>query len=163
MNELNNSVYFKQTYTAFVQCISYGVISFLPFVLFLAVDTHVSLKAFILLSIPSAIILYLGIKNILPKRLEKHGDCLRFYLGPFKYDLRLEEMVIYYEKVSVFGPGYTDYYGLVLYRNRDKIIGMSINNKFVLAYEVDDVKLDIYKRELEKKLEININIVDSHF
>lgn len=68
-------------------------------------------------------------------------------------------MALYYEKVSVLGGRFKDYYGLVLYRDIDKIFGMSFNNRFVLAYEMDEVKLEIYQKKFKDLLDIEIKVV----
>lgn len=106
-----------------------------------------------------SIIFYYGLSNILKKSILVKGEKVIFSNGPFKYNLDVNKMALYYEKVSVLGGRFKDYYGLVLYRDIDKIFGMSFNNRFVLAYEMDEVKLEIYQKKFKDLLDIEIKVV----
>lgn len=157
------TVQFKPTSAALSQCVGIIIISGLPFALYLATDAIMGLKTLIFLSIITSLIIYTGLEAIFSKKLVLKDGNLIFHNGPFDYKLNPEKMTIYYEKISIFERRYKERFGLVLYRNKDKIMGFTLNNKFILDYEMSDTKLDIYQKEFADKLGIKINIVDSFF
>lgn len=116
-----------------------------------------------LAALPSCLTAYWGIAKVFTKRIVSDNNGLVFYNGPFKYNINTEKMQVYYEKVWVLGGNYKDYFGLVLYRNKDKIIAFSVNNRFVLTYEMDEVKLGYYQQELMNKIGIEIQVVKPLF
>lgn len=102
-----------------------------------------------------------GVSSLFRRRIEGNEDVLIFHYGPFTYNLHIDKVSIYREEIFVFGGNFKKRYGLVLYRNRKKAIGFSLNNRFILAYEIDEAKLDFYKKELKSKFNIYINIIQS--
>ena len=158
-----NTVQFKPTLTAVSQCIVFIMLSTIPLGLFITTGTEIGINTLIFLAIISSLITYIGIEALFPKRLVLNDKQLTFYFGPFKYKLNPDKMTVYYEKILIIERSSKDRFGLILYRDKNKIMGISINNKFILDYEMNNTKLDIYRKEFANKLGIEINVVDSFF
>lgn len=163
MRKNNSDIKFGLTYTAVVQCISMVLMSAVPFSLIYVTKVSLNPITLILAAIPSCMVVYWGIAKIFTKRIVSNNNRLLFYNGPFKYNIDIEKMQIYYEKVWVLGGNYKDYFGLVLYRDKDKIVGFSMNNSFVLTYEMDEIKLEYYQQEFMSKMGIDIKAVKPLF
>lgn len=157
MRENEVSVKFYVTITSVYESIIWLLISFALFYWSMGLGYLILLMT----SLICILLINLATSKLLNKKIFKRNNSLVFKNGLFKYKLDPGKMRVCYEKVSVWGGNFKDYYGLVLYRDIDKIVGLSFNNKFVLAYEIDEVKLAFYKKEFEAKLGIEINTVDS--
>lgn len=163
MRKNSSGIKFRPTYTAVVQCVSMVLLSAVPFTLMLVTKVNLNAVTLIFTAIPSCLIAYLGIAKIFTKRIISDDNSLVFYNGPFKYNIDLEKMQVYYEKVWVLGGNYKDYFGLVLYRDKGKIVGFSMNNRFVLTYEMDEVKLEYYQQEFMSKMRVDIKVIKPLF
>lgn len=153
----------RPSFTSFAQCIFIIVFSVFPFALVYTPGGQPGWLSILVLCIPSGIIVYYGIEKLFVKRIQIVNDKIFFWNGPFKYQLDRQKMTVYYEKVSVWGGNYKDYFGLVLYRDINKIIGFSMNNKFVLAYEIDEVKFEYYQQQFSDKFDIDIKVIKPFF
>lgn len=163
MRKNNSDIKFRPTYTAVVQCVSMVLLSAVPFTLVFVTKVNLNTVILILAAIPSCLIAYWGIAKIFTKRIVSDNNGFVFYNGPFRYNIDIEKMQVYYEKVWVLGGNYKDYFGLVLYRDKDKIVGFSMSNRFVLTYEMDEVKLEYYQQEFMSKIGIDIRVVKPLF
>lgn len=155
----NSVVKIKPSYTAMVQCISFVISSIFPFALIYTTGVNIGFLSIAFLCIPSLIIFYWGIEKLFIKKIAVVDDRVLFHNGPFRYQLDRKKLAVYCEKVFVLGGNYKDYFGLVLYRDTNKIVGFSMNNKFVIAYEIDDVRLEYYKQDFKNKLGIDIKVI----
>lgn len=157
MENSENTIKFHLTITSIYQAIIW--------MLFLFVIAYASKwlsNLYFVVALPSCLLLLrLAISKLSPKKITMRDGQLIFKDGPFKYKLNPDKMRICYEKVSVWGGNFRDYYGLVLYRDANKIIGFHFNNEFVLIYEMDEIKLAYYKKVFQSKFEIEIHSVDN--
>jgi len=149
----------KPSYTAIVQFVFFGMLSAFPFALVYTTGSNLGLVSMIFVYVLSSLIFYSGIKKIFIKKIEVFDDKILFHSGPFRYQLDREKLTIHCEKVFVLGGNYKDYFGLVLYRDKNKIVSLSMNNRFVIAYEIDDVKLEYYQQEFRDKIGIDIKVI----
>ena len=159
MTRNQESIKFKPSITSIYQCLillcfSWGALAF-PF----TIDVQLNSIIFYLALIPCSIAAIMGLSKILVKKLFIKNGILYFKNGIFTYKLNIEKSRIYYEKVFVWGGNFKDYYGLVLHVNIDNLTRISLNNKFVLTYEMNEIKLAYYKKEFQSKLGIEINSV----
>lgn len=155
----NSVIKIRPSYTAMVQCVFFLVLSTLPFALVYTTGGNPGFISIMFLCVPSSLIFYAGIKKVFIKKITAAGGSIIFHNGPFRYKLNRENLKVHCEKVFVLGGNYKDYFGLVLYRDKDKIASFSMNNRFVIAYEIDDVKLEYYQKEFRDKIAIDITII----
>lgn len=150
---------FKPTYTSRYQSFLIFLFSSIPFAFVQILGAELSVVFIILASLSCFVIFYQGLLIAFSKRIYQKDEKIIFKKGPFIYELDVNKMGVYYEKVFILGGSSKDYYGLVLYRDMDKIFGISFNNRFVLAYEMDEVKLEIYQKKFKDLLDIEIKVV----
>jgi hypothetical protein len=159
MNPQSNSVVFKLSFESVYQFAFIIMLSIIPFSLLKTGGLSISIIRLIGAIIPGLIVIYFGVTFLFKRRIDLRDDQFIFYYGPFRYKLDPDKMRIYYEKILIFSSG-RDKYGLVLYRDIDKVIGITFNNKFLLECEMDEVKLKYYREQLKNKLGLEVNVVD---
>lgn len=91
-----------------------------------------------------------GVLKILPRKIIKNENGFFLKYGPYKCRLVEGKFKVCYEKVFVLSAAITPEYGLVLYRDFNKLISLSLNNKIVLKYDMNEIKIGLYKKEFEK-------------
>lgn len=129
---------FPLSITGITQCIILLCLSLAPLTIPKIFDVGINSVIYFLALMLCIMIAWFGVSRVFVKKLVKEETEFFLKYGPLKYKLNTGKMRVCYEKVFIWGGTTNDYYGLVLYRDINKLIGFSFNNRFVLTYEMNE-------------------------
>ena len=160
-NAGNGIIKFPVTITGIAECLTRLMFSFIPVGLILPINIH-SFGHLLAISI-TVVIAYSGLEKIFPKRFVIKDGGITFYNGIFRYYLAYNEMIVYYEKVFQRSGNSHHNFALVFYREKSKIGRFTFTNRFVLTYELNDLRLEELQKEFKDKMGIEIIVFPSVF